>query len=199
MKKSPKGIQKEKVTRVDVVQSLYGLTDEVKNIFQENVDVTGCDTHTFYFSEASYDVTASAGDTELTITDSSAWYVTVDVSGLTGFQEIAVDGKAYTITNKVFSKTINTTGTVEQWENPLISGDDLAALQAEWLGNYYANNIEYEINYRGEPRLDIGDIVFLESKSVDNLQIQLYEHKLDFGTGLSGSIKAQRAVSQGGE
>lgn len=199
MKKSPKGIQKKKVARVDVVQSLYGLTDEVKNIFQENVDVTGCDTHTFYFSEASYDVTASAGDTELTITDSSAWYVTVDVSGLTGSQEIVVDGKAYTITNKVFSKTINTTGTVEQWENPLISGDDLAALQAEWLGNYYANNIEYEINYRGEPRLDIGDIVFLESKSVDNLQIQLYEHKLDFGTGLSGSIKARRAVSQGGE
>ena len=199
MKKSPKGIQKEKVTRVDVVQSLYGLTDEVKNIFQETVDVTGCDTHTFYFSEASYDVTASAGDTELTITDSSAWYVTVDVSGLTGSQEIVVDGKAYTITNKVFSKTINTTGTVEQWKNPLISGDDLAALQAEWLGNYYANNIEYEINYRGEPRLDIGDIAFLESKSVDNLQIQLYEHKLDFGTGLSGSIKARRAVSQGGE
>ena len=199
MKKSPKGIQKERVARVDVVRSLYGLTDDVKNIFQETVDVTGCDSYTFYFSEASYDVAASAGDTELTITDSSAWYVTVDVSGLTGSQEIVVDGKAYTITNKVFSKTINTTGTVEQWENPLISGDDLAALQAEWLGNYYANNIEYEINYRGEPRLDIGDIVFLESKSVDNLQIQLYEHKLDFGTGLSGSIKAQRAVSQGGE
>lgn len=199
MKKSPKGIQKEKVARVDVVQSLYGLTDEVKNIFQETVDVTGCDSYTFYFSEASYDVAASAGDTELTITDSSAWYVTVDVSGLTGSQEIVVDGKAYTITNKVFSKTINTTGTIEQWENPLISGDDLAALQAEWLGSYYANNIEYEINYRGEPRLDIGDIVFLESKSMDNLQIQLYEHKLDFGTGLSGSIKARRAVIQGGE
>ena len=80
----------------------------------------------------------------------------------------------------------------------MISGDDLAALQAEWLGNYYANNIEYEISYRGEPRLDIGDIVFLESKSVENLQIQLYEHKLDFGTGLSGSIKARRAVGQEG-
>lgn len=198
MKKSPKGIQKEKVARVDVVQSIYGLTDEVKNIFQEQVDVTGCDAYTFYFSEASYGVTASAGGTALTITDSSAWYVTVDVSGLTGTQEITVDGKAYAVTNKVFSRTINTTGTIEQWENPLISGDDLAALQAEWLGNYYANNIEYEISYRGEPRLDIGDIVFLESKSVENLQIQLYEHKLDFGTGLSGSIKARRAVGQEG-
>ena len=143
-------------------------------------------------------MTAYAGDTEPTITDSSDWYVTVDLSGLTGYREIVVDGKAFTITNKVFSKTINTTGTIEQWENPLISGDGLAALQAEWLGNYYANNIEYEINYRGEPRLDIGDIVFLESKSVDNLQIQLYEHKLDFGTGLAGSIKARRAVSQEG-
>lgn len=198
MKKSPKGIQKEKVARVDVIQSVYGLTDEVKNIFQETVDVTGCDTYTFYFSEASYDVTASVGDTELTITDSSAWYVTVDVSGLSGTQDIIVDGKSYVITNKVYSNTINTTGTIEQWENPLISEDDLAGLQAEWLGSYFANNIEYEITYRGEPRLDIGDIVFLESKTVDNLQIQLYEHKLDFSTGLSGSIKARRAVSQEG-
>ena len=160
--------------------------------------MTGCDTYTFYFSEASYDVTASAGDTELTVTDSSAWYVTVDVSGLSGTQDIIVDGKSYVITNKVYSNTINTTGTIEQWENPLISEDDLAGLQAEWLGSYFANNIEYEITYRGEPRLDIGDIVFLESKTVDNLQIQLYEHKLDFSTGLSGSIKARRAVSQEG-
>ena len=198
MKKSPKGIQKEKVARVDVIQSVYGLTDEVKNIFQETVDVTGCDAYTFYFSEASYDVTASIGDTELTITDSSAWYVTVDVSGLSGTQDIIVDGKSYVITNKVYSNTINTTGTIEQWENPLISEDDLAGLQAEWLGSYFANNIEYEITYRGEPRLDIGDIVFLESKTVDNLQIQLYEHKLDFSAGLSGSIKARRAVSQEG-
>ena len=184
--------------RVDVVCDVYGLTDEVKNIFQETVDVTDCDVYTFYFSEASYDISVTADGAEVAVLDSSSYYVTVEVSGLTGECEFVVDGKAYVVTNKIVSKTINTTGTIEQWSNPLISEADLAELQADWLGNYFANNIEYEISYRGEPRLDAGDIVFLENNYVSNLQIQLYEHKLNFNGSLSGSVKARRAVSQEG-
>lgn len=198
MTKSPKGIQQEKVARVDVVCDVYGLTDEVKNIFQETVDVTDCDVYTFYFSEASYDISVTADGAEVAVLDSSSYYVTVEVSGLTGECEFVVDGKAYVVTNKIVSKTINTTGTIEQWSNPLISEADLAELQADWLGNYFANNIEYEISYRGEPRLDAGDIVFLENNYVSNLQIQLYERKLNFNGSLSGSVKARRAVSQEG-
>lgn len=198
MTKYPKGKQLEKVARVDVICELYGLTDEVKNIFQETVNVTDCDAYTFYFTEASYEVTVTADGTEMDILDSSSYYVTVDTSGLTGEVAFVVDGKAYIVTNKIVSKTINTTGIIEQWENPLISEADLAQLQADWLGNYFANNIEYDIAYRGEPRLDAGDIVFLENKYVENLQIQLYEHKLSFNGSLSGTVKARKAVSQEG-
>ena len=199
MTKTPKGIQKEKVSRVDVVRSIYGETDEVKNIFQETIDVTDYDTYTFYFSEASYDTTATADGRPITIMDSSNYYVSVDVSGLTGEHEFVVDGKAYVVTSKLYSKTINTTGTVEEWSNPLISEEGLARLQADWLGNYFSNDIEYDIAYRGEPRLDAGDIVFLENKYVDGLQIQMYEHKLNFNGGaLSGTVKARRAVGQEG-
>lgn len=199
MTKTPVGRQKEKVSRVDVVRSIYSETDEVKNIFQETIDVTDYDTYTFYFSEASYDITATADGRPITIMDSSSYYASVDVSGLTGEHEFVVDGKAYVVTSKLYSKVINTTGTVEEWGNPLISEEGLAQLQADWLGNYFANDIEYDIAYRGEPRLDAGDIVFLENKYVEGLQIQMYEHKLNFNGGaLSGTIKARRAVSQEG-
>ncbi len=199
MTKTPVGRQKEKVSRVDVVRSIYSETDEVKNIFQEAIDVTGYDIYTFYFTEASYDITATADGQPLAITGSSNYYASVDVSGLTGEHEFVVDGKAYVVTSKLYSKTINTTGTVEEWSNPLISEGFLAQLQADWLGNYFANDIEYDIAYRGEPRLDAGDIVFLENKYVEGLQIQMYEHKLNFNGGaLSGTIKARRAVSQEG-
>lgn len=199
MTKTPVGRQKEKVSRVDVVRSIYSETDEAKNIFQETIDVTDYDTYTFYFSEASYDITATADGRPITIMDSSSYYASVDVSGLTGEHEFVVDGKAYVVTSKLYSKVINTTGTVEEWGNPLISDEGLAQLQADWLGNYFANDIEYDIAYRGEPRLDAGDIVFLENKYVEGLQIQMYEHKLNFNGGaLSGTIKARRAVSQEG-
>ena len=199
MTKTPVGRQKEKVSRVDVVRSIYGETDEVKNIFQETIDVTGYDTYTFYFTEASYGITVTADGQPLTITASSNYYVTVDLSTLTGEHEFVVDGKAYVVTSKLYSKAINTTGTVEEWSNPLISEEGLAQLQADWLGNYFVNDIEYDIAYRGEPRMDAGDIVFLENKYVEGLQIQMYEHKLNFNGGaLSGTVKARRAVGQEG-
>lgn len=200
MLKSPNGFQDEKVARVDVVQSIYGPSDESQTIFQETIDVTDFDTYTFYFSEASYDVTAKSDDIDLNIIDSSAWFATVDISGISGTHELIVSGKAYTITNKVLSRTLNTTGVIEEWDNPLIDDGEIATLQAEWLGNYFLNNVEYDISYRGEPRLDVGDIVFLENKYVDNLQIQLYEHTLNFNSGaLSGDVKARRAINQGSE
>ena len=199
MTKTPVGRQEEKVGRVDIVRNIYSETDEVKNIFQETLDVTGYNSYTFYFTEASYDISAAAGGVLLTITGSSNYYATVDVSGLVGEYEFVVDGKAYAVTSKLYSKVINTTGTVEEWSNPLISEESLAQLQADWLGNYFRNNIEYDITYRGEPRLDAGDILFLENKYVEGLQIQICEHKLNFNGGsLSGTVKARRAVGQEG-
>lgn len=196
MTESPKGIQDDKVARVDVIQNIYSLSGETETIFQETIDVTDYETYTFYFSEASYDITAESDGESLTITESSAWFATVDVSGISGSHEIIVSGKAYETTTKVYSKTLNTTGVIEEWDNPLIDDAEIAELQAEWLGNYFLNNIEYEISYRGEPRIDTGDIVFLENKYVENLQIQIYEHTLSFNGALSGDIKARRAISQ---
>lgn len=198
MTKYPKGRQMEKVSRVDVMQNIYGLASEDENIFQEEIDVTDLNEYTFYFSVPTYDVNVTAGDASVDIIDSSSYFVTVDLSEFTGIRELIVNGKEYVIANKVRSKTINPTGKIEEWDNPLISDEKLADLQAEWLGNYFANNIEYDIGYRGEPRLDAGDIVFLENQYVENLQIQLYEHKLNYNGALSGTIKARRAVSRGG-
>lgn len=198
MTKTPMGKQMEKVSRVDVVQSIYGPSDEVETIFQEEMDVTELEEYTFYFSSPSYDVEVTADGEELTITESSSYYVTVDLSGAAGTAELLVTGKAWQVANRRCSKTIGNVGSIETWENPLISEDSLAALQAEWLGNYFANGVEYDFPYRGEPRLDAGDIVFLENRYVDNLQIQIYEHSLSFNGALSGTVKARRAVAQEG-
>lgn len=198
MTKYPKGKQMEKVSRVDVLQNIYGEAVEEENIFKEEIDVTDLDEYTFYFSVPTYDVNVTAGGVDAAITDSSSYFVTIDVSGLTGVQELIVNGREYLVANKVCSKVINPTGKIEEWDNPLVSTAELADLQAEWLGNYFANNVEYDINYRGEPGIDSGDILFLENPYVENLQIQVYEHRLSFNGALSGGIKARRAVAQGG-
>lgn len=198
MTKYPKGKQKEKVSKVLVVRTVYSAGDETKVLTRETLDVTDLDQYTLYSNNASYDFSVTAGDTSLTILDSSDFYVTVDVSALSGSQELTVEGIEYRMVSRLFEHEIGTVGKSEQWENPLISTEEHAALVGEWLGNYFSNNIEYDISYRGDPRLDAGDIIFLENKYVDGLQIQIYEHQLQFNGALSGTVKANRAMNEGG-
>lgn len=196
MLKSPKGIQTEKVARVEVTRNLYTRSSEERTIIQENVDVTGEQWHSFYFYEPSFDVEVMAESTKLEVKESSCYFVCVDVSSLTGSHAFTVTGKAYLVMERTYSRMLNTVGKIERWNNPLLSTEELAGQLAEWLGNYFANNIEYEISYRGEPRLDAGDIVFLENKYMKDLQIQLCEHSLSFNGSLSGTVKARRAIKQ---
>lgn len=92
-----------------------------------------------------------------------------------------------------YTKTINTVGNVVTFENQLISTSAHAQEIAEWLGNYYLNNVSYEVTYRGEPRLDAADIIFMESDAVNNLQVEIETSKLTFNGAFRGSLEMRRA------
>ena len=70
-----------------------------------------------------------------------------------------------------------------------------ALLVAEWIGNYYSNNISYDINYRGEPRLSASDIIKIESDKKANLQVEIENLTLDFDKSFSGTLEVRRATA----
>lgn len=96
--------------------------------------------------------------------------------------------------NVYLKKSINNSGEIRYCENQLISTEDHARTVAEWLGNYYANNISYDIQYRGDPVLEAADIIFMESDIVNRLQVEVETHKLNFNGAFSGSLQLRRAM-----
>lgn len=96
--------------------------------------------------------------------------------------------------NVYLKKSINNSGEIRYCENQLISTEDHARTVAEWLGNYYANNISYDIQYRGDPVLEAADIIFMESDIVNSLQVEVETHKLSFNGAFSGSLQLRRAM-----
>lgn len=96
--------------------------------------------------------------------------------------------------NVYLKKSINNSGEIRYCENQLISTEDHARTVAEWLGNYYANNISYDVQYRGDPVLEAADIIFMESDIVNNLQVEVETHKLSFNGAFSGSLQLRRAM-----
>lgn len=188
LSKSPKGRKAEQIKAVRVASTAFQPGAEQKELFKDKVVVYG-GTCTVYFTNASHGYSASAG----TIVSSSAYYVTVampDVADGTEL-ELTVIGYEYTQTQSYAAKQINNSGTTKEWSNPLID-ESLVGDIADWLGDYFYSNREYELTYRGEPRIDGNDVLFLESPYVENLKIRVYEHRLKFAQALSGSMKARR-------
>jgi hypothetical protein len=72
----------------------------------------------------------------------------------------------------------------------------MAETLAEWLKNYYLSNVSYEISYRGDARLNASDIIKMESNVANNLMIAVNEHTLKFNGGISGQIKARKALKR---
>ena len=199
--KTPKGTQLARVRELQVVRTMYNLsTDDTKELVRETIAVTEQDKqYTFYLSNASYDLSVmliepSEGQTA-TIIGSSAYYATVELTGIAGVTEVVVMGKEYLITQTKVSRQLNPTGSLETWENPLVSDGAHAANLADWIGDYLKSDREYDLQYRGEPRMDANDIAFLENKYVPDLLIRVTDHTLKFNGGLSGTIKARRDMS----
>ncbi|WP_313151851.1 hypothetical protein [Lacrimispora sp.] len=195
--KTPKGIQQAKVRELQVIRTIYNQTGENKELAKETIVVTPAENrYTFYFYNAVYDLSCALTEPQegqkAVIVDSSSYYATVEIAGATGAVEAVLTGREYTTSQAKVSRTLNPTGSLEIWENPLVSDMIHAADLADWIGNYMKADREYELQYRGEPRIDANDLAFLENRYIPDMLIRIYDHTLKFNGALSGSIKARR-------
>lgn len=188
--KTPKGIKNEKVREMQVLRTTYS-TGEIRDLAKEVVEtaIDGQD-YTFYWQEAAYDIESSVG----TIIDSSAYYATVRLPQK-GEQEVVITGNVFTVSQNYVSKQLDPTGRVQKLENVLVSSRSHAEDLAGWVGDYMRADREYELEYRGDPRIEVNDLLYLENQYTENLAIRAYEHNLKFAGYLSGSIKARRDIS----
>lgn len=105
------------------------------------------------------------------------------------------DGEPEEVKDSVFfTKTIGEVGETKTLNNSLIGTAAHAELVAEWIGNYYANNISYDVKYRGEPRISAADIIHMESEKKNNLQVEVARHKLSYNGAFSGELELRRAL-----
>ena len=105
------------------------------------------------------------------------------------------DGNPQEVEDSVFAiKTLNEVGEVKTVQNPLISTQEHAELVAEWVGNYFANNISYDVDYRGEPRNNAADLIQMETDLDKNIQVEITKHTLKYNGAFSGSMELRRAL-----
>lgn len=109
------------------------------------------------------------------------------------------ENKPQVVEDEVFAtKTFNEVGEIKTVQNPLVSTQEHAELLAEWIGNYYINNVSYDVNYRGEPRNNAGDIIHMESEVLSDFQVEITKHTLKYNGAFSGSMELRKALKMMG-
>ena len=197
---NPTGTRQEKVKMISVKKTNYRESQEgFKELITEKVTLTEEMQHTVYFSIASYGFQASVKDNSnigVQIVDSSNYFVTVKFSNATAGTEIelVIEGYEYVADESYYRVTHNPNGQEIEWSNPLISTDEQARDLEEWIATYYLGDVDYEISWRGDPRVEANDLFYLELKNREDALIRSYQNELSFNGSWSGNMKARKVV-----
>ena len=149
---------------------------------------------TFFIGAASYGYRTTldgAASSKVTITASGNYYVTARFT-TAGTYQFEVRGYRYKVIERYATVKLHERGKTVKWENPLISDMTMANDLAKWIADYYAAGIEYEYSTRGNPEIDVNDIVYQENEFRDNMKVTIYRTTLSFSQSFSGKITARR-------
>lgn len=197
---NPTGTRQEKVKMISVKKTNYRESQEgFKELITEKVTLTEEMQHTVYFSIASYGFQASVKDNSnigVQIVASSNYFVAVKFKNATVGKEIelVIEGYEYVADESYYRVTHNPNGQEIEWSNPLISTDEQAKDLEEWIATYYLGDVDYEISWRGDPRVEANDLFYLELKNREDALIRSYQNELSFNGAWSGSMKARKVV-----
>lgn len=193
MTSSPKAIKQELIKEVIVPCYTYQENNREENLVYEDIDVVAGEVETYYIQDPSYGYKVKLDEVEgkATVVAWSNYFVTIKFN-VTGSFKLEVQGYRYKIVEKYTTVSLNARGKTVKWKNPLISDTTMANELAAWLADYYTAGIEYEYDTRGNPELDVTDIVYQENEFHDGMRVNIYRHTVNFKQAFSGRVTARR-------
>lgn len=193
MTSSPKAIKQELIKEVIVPCYTYQENNREENLVYEDIDVVAGEVETYYIQDPSYGYKVKLDEVEgkATVVAWSNYFVTIKFN-VTGSFKLEVRGYRYKIVEKYATVSLNARGKTVKWKNPLISDTTMANELAAWLADYYTAGIEYEYDTRGNPELDVTDIVYQENEFHDGMRVNIYRHTVNFKQAFSGRVTARR-------
>lgn len=193
MTSSPKAIKQELIKEVIVPCYTYQENNREENLVYEDIDVVAGEVETYYIQDPSYGYKVKLDEVEgkATVVAWGNYFVTIKFN-VTGSFKLEVQGYRYKIVEKYATVSLNARGKTVKWKNPLISNTTMANELAAWLAGYYTAGIEYEYDTRGNPELDVTDIVYQENEFHDGMRVNIYRHTVNFKQAFSGRVTARR-------
>jgi len=198
IKDSPTATRQDRIK--SIVMSTFNYKDssvDAKDLITSVIANAEDGNYTFHFNNPSYGFTARVveGTANVSIVSSSSYEIVIALLNVASTDvKIAINGYEYEVDEQLVTVEHNTTGIEQSWSNPLISDAEHAKLVESWLSDFYLGDVEYEFTWRGDPRIDADDLLNLELKSGDIVNVRAYQNTLNFNGAWSGSMKCRKAI-----
>lgn len=198
---SPTAIRQNKVRSIDVYRTIFRKESSSKEVISEEfLAEKGSTYYTVYFTNPTTEISVEIQENNSVVAqvvDSSNYFATILFSGIDKDNtkiKFSVHGIEYLQNEQIYSKKYNDIGDVKKWTNPLVSSYQHAVDLEEWLSTHLLGDVEYNIAWRGDPRVDANDLFYLDLKDREKTLIRCYQNELSFNGSWSALMTARKAV-----
>lgn len=197
---SPNASRQNKIKEISITRSIYRESDEeIKDLNTDEISLKkGITEYIVDLPNASYGFSVHIEDNinvTAEIIDNSSYYVTIrfDAPGEMVVKYV-LKGYEYIVDEKNLVESYNRNGVMKIWKNPLISTVEQAKDLEEWVASYFLGDVDYQISWRGDPRVDSNDLFYLELKDRDKTLIRSYQNQLTYNGAWNANMKARKVM-----
>ncbi len=185
----------QKISKIDslkavtVAQYSYTVGNDVQTLFEGSTTDTQFHVE---FSSAAQDVQIQVEGGELI--SSKIYARAADLELPAGTKNITIKGKTLSENSTVTTYPVSSSGEIDKEENPLITNQEMRDALAEHVASYLQMRNTYDVDYRGNPEIEVGDIIGLQTLYTGEMDALVLVDEISFNGSLSGRMKVKGLI-----
>ena len=189
------GENSQKISKIDELKSVsvarysYTASNDTSTLYEGTTTETELHVE---FSGLAQDVQISVSGG--TLVSSNIYARAADLVLSSGTKTVTITGKTLTENSVVVSYPVAQSGEIDKEENPLITNDTMCQALANHVKSYLQMRNTYEANYRGNPEIEVGDIIGLQTLYTDEMDALILVDEITFDGSLSGKMTVKGLI-----
>ena len=189
------GENSQKISKIDELKSVsvarysYTASNNTSTLYEGTTTETELHVE---FSGLAQDVQISVSGG--TLVSSNIYARAADLVLSSGTKTVTITGKTLTENSVVVSYPVAQSGEIDKEENPLITNDTMCQALANHVKSYLQMRNTYEANYRGNPEMEVGDIIGLQTLYTDEMDALILVDEITFDGSLSGKMTVKGLI-----
>ena len=189
------GENSQKISKIDELKSVsvarysYTASNDTSTLYEGTTTETELHVE---FSGLAQDVQISVSGG--TLVSSNIYARAADLVLSSGTKTVTITGKTLTENSVVVSYPVAQSGEIDKEENPLITNETRCQALANHVKSYLQMRNTYEATYRGNPEMEVGDIIGLQTLYTDEMDALILVDEITFDGSLSGKMTVKGLI-----